>query len=145
VLLTPGGILASALLSRGRSQGPSSGRRCRGCRRVAVLIPQRGEQVGYAVDVVIGDQALPGGTAALLVAPDFVQGGDAGQRQQGGEPAAIAHEDVCVQPISHHDGTSRIDVELAHHAIEHVPAGLSDDEGLALGCRLHCFYQAAGP
>uniref|UniRef100_A0A8C7EG09 E4F transcription factor 1 n=1 Tax=Nothoprocta perdicaria TaxID=30464 RepID=A0A8C7EG09_NOTPE len=110
----------------------------------AILILQRGQQVGYAINVVIGNEALPVGTAALQVALHVLQRGDPREGEQCGEAAAVAHEDVGVQPVAHHDGARGVDVELAHHAVEHVAVGLAHDEGLALRRRLHGLHQAAG-
>ncbi len=54
----------------------------------------------------------------------FLQRADPGERQQGGEAAGVAHEDVRVQPIPHHDGARRVNVKLAGHAVKYITAGL---------------------
>lgn len=125
--------------------GPSAGYGFQGCQRSALLILECRKKVGYAIDIVIRHQALPGRAVTLLVPSHFLQCADPGERQQGGEATGVAHEDVRVQPIPHHDGARRVDVKLAGHAVKYITAGLPDDESLALCCCLHGFYQAAGP
>lgn len=125
--------------------GPSSGYGSQDCQRSALLMLECWKKVGYAINIVIRHQALPGRAVTLLVPSHFLQRADPGECQQGGEAAGVAHEDVRVQPIPHHDGACRVDVKLAGHAVKYITAGLPNDESLALCCCLHGFYQAAGP
>lgn len=111
----------------------------------AILILKCRKKVSYAINIVIRNQAFPGRAVTLLVTFYFFQSSDSSESQEGGEAAVIAHKDVCVQSISHHDGTSRFDLELTRHTVENVSAGLAYDECLTFCCHLHCFHKTASP
>lgn len=97
------------------------------------------EQVSYAIDIVIRDQALPLRAVAGHVAFHFLQRADPSEGEQGGQAAVVAHKDVGVQAVSDHDGARWINAKLAGHALKDVAAGLADDERLPLRSSLHGF------
>ena len=104
---------------------------------------EKGQEIGDALHVVVGDHLLPLGTPAALVGLGVRQRVHPRQGEHRLQATVGAEHDVSVQAVAHHHAAAAVQAALRRHAVHHEAVGLAHLLRLPLGRHLHRGHQAA--